>query len=129
MPVVSDFHLIDLVSQAAAVQRLLRGKSPTEKLDWLAIRGKISHMPSVVPGWPDVYFFESSIGIQCSFAFMNMMMSSTSAVTTVSLWCQTMVERNLAAEAVACFRSPLIAGAGCETWVSRKSDRRDDSQK
>lgn len=69
--VVSDFHLIDLVSQAAAVQRLLRGKSPAEKLEWLAMRGKISHLPVVVPGWPDRYFFESSIGMQCAFAFME----------------------------------------------------------
>ena len=35
------------------------------------MRGKISHFPTVVPGWPDRYLFESSIGMQCAFAFMD----------------------------------------------------------
>ena len=35
-----DFHLIDLASQAYAVQRHLRGRPASEKLAWLSERGE-----------------------------------------------------------------------------------------
>ena len=54
-----NFHLIDLVSQAGAVQRLLRGKPWEEKLAWLSERGTISKHEKKMPDWPDTYFFTS----------------------------------------------------------------------
>jgi len=53
-----DFHLVDLVSQARAVQRILVGTTDTEKLAWLAERGKLE--PAAVrPGGRQIYRFES----------------------------------------------------------------------
>jgi hypothetical protein len=66
-PMKEDFYLIDLVSQAAAVQRLLCGKSAEEKLAWLASRGKITKMEKKMPQWPDTYYFTSSTGAECAF--------------------------------------------------------------
>jgi hypothetical protein len=53
-----DFHLIDLVSQARAVQSVLVGTTDTEKLAWLAERGKLE--PAAMrPGGRQIYRFES----------------------------------------------------------------------
>jgi hypothetical protein len=62
-----DFHLLDLISQAAAVKRLLHGKSANEKLAWLSSRGKITQMEKRMPEWPDTYFFKSATGAECTF--------------------------------------------------------------
>jgi hypothetical protein len=62
-----DFHLVDLASQADAVQHLLNGKSATEKLTWRSSHGKISRMEKKMPEWPDTYFFESATGVTCGF--------------------------------------------------------------
>ena len=61
-----NFHLIDLASQAAAVQALLAGRPPEEKLAWFAAHGKLAAAPGTRPG-PQVYLFESFIGRQCLF--------------------------------------------------------------
>ena len=63
----SDFHLIDLVSQAVAVKSLLAGKSEQEKIDWLKSRGTLARAPSSIPFGPHSYAFESTTGIQCCF--------------------------------------------------------------
>ena len=61
------FHLLDLSSQAAAVQRLLRGRTAQEKVAWLAAHGELSQVPITVPNTPVTYWFESSVGIACVF--------------------------------------------------------------
>ncbi len=65
------FHLLDLVSQAAVVKRLLRGTSPEEKLSWLSARGKITKMHKTRPEWPDTYYFESPLGGHCAFVIQG----------------------------------------------------------
>jgi hypothetical protein len=63
------FHLLDLPSQALAVQRLLSGQPEGEKLSWLGTRGKLAHIEARVPGARPVYHFESVLGLQCAFFF------------------------------------------------------------
>jgi hypothetical protein len=63
------FHLIDLVSQAHAVQTLLAGKSDAEKLEWLACRGKLELLPNEFPDEKQGYRFESQIGTEVIFFF------------------------------------------------------------
>ena len=63
------FVLMDLYSQARAVQRQLRGQAAEEKLAWLAAHGKIVALPKRFPDWPDTYFFESYLGLECAFCF------------------------------------------------------------
>jgi hypothetical protein len=53
-----NFHLIDLVTQAPAVQRLLAGKTDSEKLAWLAARGKLEPVV-MTSGGRQSYHFES----------------------------------------------------------------------
>ena len=62
------FHLLDLPSQATAVEKLLCGRPENEKLAWLSEHGKLNQLStsiSEVRGW---YFFESWIGMQCCFS-------------------------------------------------------------
>jgi hypothetical protein len=61
------FHLLDLPSQALAVQRLLKGRPAEEKLAWLASRGEVSPVPVSVPNAQPTYRFVSSIGMECLF--------------------------------------------------------------
>jgi hypothetical protein len=61
------FHLLDLCSQAVAVQRLLRGRTAQEKLEWLAAHGELSQIPITVPNVHPTYRFVSSIGMECLF--------------------------------------------------------------
>ena len=61
------FHLIDLVSQAAAVQSLLAGCPPDEKIEWLASHGKLAALPVKPAGSRQVFSFESYVGLQCLF--------------------------------------------------------------
>jgi hypothetical protein len=60
-----DFHLVDLISQASAVQRLLNGKSVMEKIAWLSAHGKLSQREKKTTEWPDIYDFETKTGMEC----------------------------------------------------------------
>jgi hypothetical protein len=66
MPMSGDLHIIDLVSQAGAVRKRLVGKTDSEKLSWLAARGKLK--PVVVfPNGRQTYRFESPTGQEAAF--------------------------------------------------------------
>lgn len=62
-----EFHLLDLPSQALAVQRLLKGRTTQENLVWLAARGRLARVPISVPNARPTYRFVSSIGMECAF--------------------------------------------------------------
>ena len=65
---LSSFRLIDLASQAAAVQAVLRGLPIEGKLAWLAERGTLT--PTRSAGWgTETFRFESRIGMGCLFFF------------------------------------------------------------
>jgi hypothetical protein len=64
----ADFHLIDLISQAGAVQRLLEGKTDSEKLAWLAARGKLEPVV-MTPDGRQTYHFESVSKQEAAFFF------------------------------------------------------------
>jgi hypothetical protein len=61
------FTLIDLPSQAIAVQQLLRGKSPEEKLAWLAGHGTLTPKLKFVESERPTYFFRTPLGNECVF--------------------------------------------------------------
>lgn len=61
------FTLLDLVSQAVAVQRLLRGRSEGDKLAWLGARGELNRVDVRFPGARAVFAFESVLGLRCLF--------------------------------------------------------------
>jgi hypothetical protein len=61
------FHVLDLSTQALAVQRLLTGRTADEKLAWLAAHGGLSRVPMNVPNSRPIYRFVSSVGLECSF--------------------------------------------------------------
>jgi hypothetical protein len=63
----TPFHLLDLPSQAFAVQRLLEGREAEEKLAWLAARGELAQIPTTTPNVPPTFRFVSSIGMACCF--------------------------------------------------------------
>jgi len=65
-----SFPIIDLVSQGAAVQRHLKRVSNEEKLAWLAARGKLTVTPKLFR-FPQTYYFESVVGLYCSFFFQG----------------------------------------------------------
>lgn len=62
----SDFHLLDLVSQALALQRLLKGRTSREKLEWLAAHGEVVLFSAGPPR--AVYQFTSLIGFDRHFS-------------------------------------------------------------
>jgi hypothetical protein len=62
-----NFHLLDLPSQAVAVQRQLHGKPVGEKIEWLREHGRITLKRKQSEDERQVYFFESSIGRECAF--------------------------------------------------------------
>ena len=62
-----SFHLLDLPSQAVAVQRHLQGTSADEKMEWLRAYGKVTLKSKQSDDERQVYFFESSIGRECAF--------------------------------------------------------------
>ncbi len=64
------FHLLDLPSQALAVQHLLSGRPAAEKLAWLGAHGRLVPIETGVPGGCPAYHFESMIGLRCAF-FIN----------------------------------------------------------
>ena len=61
------FHLIDLESQAIAVQELLRGKAIDEKISWLKAHGTVEAKPKTDERERQVYFFVSSMNSDCIF--------------------------------------------------------------
>ncbi|MDB6015828.1 MAG: hypothetical protein JWR19_317 [Pedosphaera sp.] len=63
-----NFHLIDLIAQAGAVRKLLAGKTDTEKLAWLASRGKLEPVIMTSDG-RQTYRFESVINREAAFFF------------------------------------------------------------
>lgn len=64
-----DFHLIDLASQAPAVQRLLAGLPVERKLEWLAARGELVRISNRGPDLPAWHRFESTVGLEHCFFF------------------------------------------------------------
>ena len=62
-----DFHLVDLVSQAPAVQSLLRGKTVDEKLAWFSSHGTITPKPKTTPDERQCFLFESPARAACCF--------------------------------------------------------------
>ena len=66
---VGTFVLMDLPSQALAVERLLRGRTLDEKLAWLAEKGKLTPMGKWNPNLSDTYIFESYLGLWCAYFF------------------------------------------------------------
>ncbi len=65
----NTFRLIDLVSQASAVEELLRDKSVEEKIEWLSSHGSITPKPKSVPEERQTFFFETPTGCSCAFFF------------------------------------------------------------
>lgn len=63
----NTFSLLDLVSQAVAVQRLLRDRPEADKLTWLAAHGGLSSVDVWFPGARAVFAFESIVGLRCLF--------------------------------------------------------------
>ncbi len=63
----ADFHLIDLVSQAVAVQSLLRGMPVDEKIAWLSSRGALTPKPKTRADERQIFWFESRTGRSCAF--------------------------------------------------------------
>ena len=61
------FQLLDLPSQALAVQGLLGGRPEEEKLAWLEAHGQLVPISTGVPGARPLYKFESVIGLECVF--------------------------------------------------------------
>src|SRR5688572_22974044 len=61
------FHLVDLASQAEAVQAHVAGRTLMEKVAWLEARGTLVPFDSKLGGAAQVYSFESRVGIRCGF--------------------------------------------------------------
>jgi hypothetical protein len=65
---VSDtFHLVDLRSQAASVQSLLRGRPAAAKLEWLASHGLLTPKPKKFPDERQSFWFETPLRVGCAF--------------------------------------------------------------
>ena len=65
----ATFHLIDLVSQCAAVERLLVGRSEAQKIDWLSARGRLALLPK--HEGPQIFQFTSTVGLEARFFLSN----------------------------------------------------------
>ena len=63
---MSDFHVVDLISQREAVRDHSRGWSADELVAWLATRGRLYKRN--IAG-QDVFFFESAAGREAAFFF------------------------------------------------------------
>ena len=61
-----EFHLVDLESQAAAVQRFLWGTSHDDKIAWLRFQGTVFEIPER-QHFPKLYVFESNTGRRSVF--------------------------------------------------------------
>ena len=97
-----DFHLIDLGSQAYAVQQLLKGRPAEEKLAWLAERGELSLAYAADRRFPDTYAFRSRLGFEIAFFLRDDLLvligdnTSTNSVKHAGTW-----------GASPCFLSPM----------------------
>src|SRR5262245_26843095 len=60
------FHLIDLISQCAAVERFLADSPEDEKIAWLAVRGFLRALPGG-DGREQVYRCASPTGLEACF--------------------------------------------------------------
>jgi hypothetical protein len=69
--VSAHFHLIDLVSQCRALERLLGGSSDDHKIAWLAARGCLTQIPTREEGWKQVFHFQSTLGLEAYFFFSD----------------------------------------------------------
>jgi hypothetical protein len=65
----ADFHLIDLVSQCAAVERMLASMSEPQKIDWLSSRGRLELVP--MHNGPQIFEFTSTVGREARFFFRD----------------------------------------------------------
>jgi hypothetical protein len=65
-PMQDDFHLLDLPSQASAIQRMLLDRTEDEKLAWLDRRGRLSPLETPA-GARRAYLFVSTLGLECVF--------------------------------------------------------------
>jgi hypothetical protein len=65
----NGFQLIDLVSQARAVRKLLGGKTDSETLRWLSEHGQVEALPSEYPDQKQCYRFTSRLGQEAIFFF------------------------------------------------------------
>jgi phage-related protein len=65
----TNFQLIDLASQAGAVQKLLEGKTETEIVAWISQQGQIEPIPKTNPEYKQVYRFTSQLAIEALFFF------------------------------------------------------------
>jgi len=63
---MSEFHIVDLISQREAVREHSRGWSAEEVVAWLATRGRLSKR--AIAG-QDVFYFESAAGREAVFFF------------------------------------------------------------
>lgn len=73
-PTDDDFHLLDLASQAYAVQKLLQGRPTEAKLAGLAEHGDLS-LQHHGGRFPDSYLFRSHVGLETLFSFMRTSLS------------------------------------------------------
>jgi hypothetical protein len=64
-----SFQLIDLVSQAGAIRKLLLGKTDSEILAWLSGHGQVDVLPREYPDERQSYRFTSRIGREAIFVF------------------------------------------------------------
>lgn len=60
-----EFIVVDLISQAEAVERYTTGLSPEAIIAWLGTQGRVT----AVMQTPTAYLFESSTGMQTTFWF------------------------------------------------------------
>jgi hypothetical protein len=63
------FQLIDLVSQAGAVRKLLDGKTGSETLAWLSEHGQVDVLSNEYPDQKQSYRFTSRLGREAIFFF------------------------------------------------------------
>jgi len=63
---MSEFHIVDLISQREAIRQHSRGWSADEVVAWLATRGRL-HKRNIAGR--DTFFFESAAGREAVFFF------------------------------------------------------------
>ena len=63
---MSEFYLVDLVSQSESVRAHLRNKSREEILDWISSRGTLS---SHIIYEREIFYFVSTTGLTTTFYF------------------------------------------------------------
>jgi len=66
-----SFQLLDLETQALAVQELLQGWSDDETIKWLESQGEVFTVPRRDDRFPQGYQFTSRVGLTCAFFVRN----------------------------------------------------------